>query len=121
MAGSANAAALNDADKNYITITSGFALVISNCDAYAPVPGSLVKVKDRLGVSDDVPTATLTALKMFADGDYDRDDLNPDVTRATKAALDALHKDLSKSKKKFCADYGKVLVDGGLFTKSSKL
>jgi len=121
MVGSANAASLNDADKSYIAVASGVALVISNCDAYTPVPGSLIKVKDRLGVSNEVPTAMLTALKMFADADYDRDDLNPAVTRNTKATLDALSKDLSKSKKKFCDTYGKVLVDGGLFTKSSKL
>ena len=114
----AHAASLTDADKGYITIAAGSALVLSNCTGYDAVPGSLVTVQDRLGVADDVPAAFMTALKMFSNADYDRADLVPDVTRATKAALDLVSNDLSKSTKKFCATYGKVLVDGGLMKKS---
>ncbi|PSO32528.1 hypothetical protein C7G41_12845 [Bradyrhizobium sp. MOS002] len=93
----------------------GSVVFFGKCDGYSAVDESMVKLGDKLDISDDIPSATGAAIKVLLDLDYEHDDLIPEVTQFATGALNTFLKE-SKAKN-FCSSMGKTFVDNDMVTK----
>lgn len=111
--------ALSEEETAYTISMISSLTVAQKCPGYEIVPGAVGKWGDQNGV-DVVKTgaAVEAAIAAIMDKEYQRSDLIPGVTRLVNSTINALVKDLTKSEKAYCRNWGKILVDRGFMTKN---
>jgi len=105
---------LSEEETIFVIVTLGRVIVPAKCDGYGYeiIENGLLKFGDATGV--DAPRflrATIAAAAAIGGGEYNREDLIPEVTRAVIKIADEMHEEITSSTKSFCKKWGEMLIE----------
>jgi hypothetical protein len=108
----ATAEPLSEEEGIFVIVTLGRLVVPAKCDGYEIVENGLLKFGDATGV--DAPRfmrAVAASAAAIGGGEYNREDLIPEVTRAVNRVADEMHEEMASSTKSFCKKWGAMLIE----------
>lgn len=103
---------LSEEETIFVIVTLSRVIVAAKCDGYEMIENGLLKFGDATGV--DAPRflrATMAASLAIGGGEYNREDLIPEVTRAVIKIADEMHEQITSSTKSFCKKWGEMLIE----------
>lgn len=110
----ARAASLSIDDKAYVALAVGGSVTAMKCD-FKIVVGGLGAFADRTGIDGDtLQAAVQAAMRAMARQIYERDDLNPAITKLVLSGVIEVTSSIENNKAKACADWYKILLDQGI-------
>ncbi|MBP1297043.1 MULTISPECIES: hypothetical protein [Bradyrhizobium] len=106
-------------DADFVALATISYAVLQKCSSsYEFIDGGARRAADRMGADfETYAPATMNAIFVIMDMEYDRTKLIPSVTQRVRSHLEELLVEIKKGDRVFCKKYGAVMVNIGFMRK----